>query len=136
MKNCQVLDDRHILRESDIAGAEDQGKEVYFLLNLDGLLPFPGTLMILKPVAFSSQYFRIMVSGLLNGQPLGSETEQQGHNVTSSPKRVEGELHLAANRCEGLVDKYFSHDYWGRRLLLRLQDSSHICQVFNRSQCQ
>ena len=41
MKNCQVLDDRHILREADIA-ADDQGKEVYFLLNNDGLLPFPG----------------------------------------------------------------------------------------------
>ena len=97
MKICQVLDDRHILRESDIAGAEDQGKEVYFLLNLDGLLPFPGSLMILKRVAFSSQYFRIMVSSLLNGQHLGSETEQQGHNLTHSPKRVEGALHLAAN---------------------------------------
>ena len=41
MKNCQVLDDRHILREADIM-AGNQGKEVYFLLNADGSLPFPG----------------------------------------------------------------------------------------------
>ena len=45
MKNCQVLDDRHVLRESDIA-ADNQGKEVYFLLNLDGSLPFPGTFLV------------------------------------------------------------------------------------------
>ena len=44
MKNCQVLDDRHILVESDIVEVDNQGKEVYFLLNLDGSLPFPGTL--------------------------------------------------------------------------------------------
>ena len=44
MKNCQVLDDRYILRESDIAAADNQGKEVYFLLNLGGSLPFSGTL--------------------------------------------------------------------------------------------
>ena len=43
VKNCQVLDDRHILRESDIA-ADNQGKDVYFLLKLDGSLPFTGTL--------------------------------------------------------------------------------------------
>ena len=44
---CQVLDDCHILREADIV-AENQGKEAYFLLNIDGSLPFPGTLVLLE----------------------------------------------------------------------------------------
>ena len=66
MKICQVLDDRHILVESDIVEVDNQGKEVYFLLNLDGSLPFPGIGLFYKPVAFSSlqnksQCFRTMV---------------------------------------------------------------------------
>ena len=35
------MDDSHILRESDIM-ADNLGQEVYFLLNLDGSLPFQG----------------------------------------------------------------------------------------------
>ena len=57
VKNCQVLDDRHILVESDIVEVDNQGKEVYFLLNLDGSLPFPGTLRNCWVVLQTSCFF-------------------------------------------------------------------------------
>ena len=68
------MDGRHILREADIM-ADNQGKEVYFLLNIDGSLPFPGTYswkdrVVIKTITFhflnESQFFSIMVYGLLN----------------------------------------------------------------------
>ena len=73
---CQVLDDCHILREADRV-AENQGKEAYFLLNIDGSLPFPGTVVLLQRLSCNENYklpliqnksqsFSNMVFGFLN----------------------------------------------------------------------
>ena len=44
-ETCNIVDESHSLKESDLLGEEDdlQGKGVFVLLNLDGSLPFPGT---------------------------------------------------------------------------------------------
>ena len=47
LETCHIVDDCHTLNESDILEETDvEGKNVYVLLNLDGSLPFPGTLKV------------------------------------------------------------------------------------------
>ena len=45
METCHIVAESHILKKSDLLEEADdvQGKEVYLLLNLDGSLPFRGT---------------------------------------------------------------------------------------------
>ena len=42
MDECHTLNKSDILEEAD----EVEGKNIYVLLNLDGSLPFPGTLKV------------------------------------------------------------------------------------------
>ena len=41
MDECHTLNESDILEETDV-----EGENVYVLLNLDGSLPFPGTLKV------------------------------------------------------------------------------------------
>ena len=47
LETCHIVDECHTLKESDILEETAvEGKNVYVLLNLDGSLPFPGTLKV------------------------------------------------------------------------------------------
>ena len=45
-KKCQIVRESHRFEESDLLGQVDdlQGENVFFLLNVDGSLPFPGVI--------------------------------------------------------------------------------------------
>ena len=64
-KECQLLDNSHGLAESDLVDEEEEeGESVYLMLNLDGSLPFPGTVVKIFPVFVCFQFGKQFTSRL------------------------------------------------------------------------